>query len=626
MVIKLNQQDLPVYEGDDLGYRYGPSATKFRLWAPDAEAVSVHLYDSPEGGEPEPHLMAPDIGGTWVTRVPGDLRGRYYLFLLTRKGETREVMDPYAVAAGVDGHRAMVVNLRETDPPNWESHPRPLLTQPTDAVLYEIHVRDLTMHPESGVRQKGKFLGFAERGTRGPEGVKTGLDHLVELGVTHVHLLPIADFATVDERNPEEYNWGYDPQNYNLPEGSYATDPNGTARIWEFKQLVKSLHEAGLLVVMDVVYNHTYLGMSPFEAIAPEYFFRYDADGTLSNGSGTGNETASERPMVRKYIVDSVSFWAREYRVDGFRFDLMALHDMETMRAVREALDRIDPSIIIYGEPWTGGPSPLDPARRLTRGNQRGMGIAIFNDHFRSAIKGDNDGWSRGFATGDGADHLAIMRGVTGSIQFGPDLVDFALHPAESVNYVSSHDNLTLWDKLLRSNPEATEEVRVRMDLLCQAIVLTSQGIPFLHGGEELLRTKGGHHNSYKAGDEVNRLDWNQKADYPGVFEYYRSLIALRKAHPAFRLPTADLVRKHLTFLDSVPKPAVGFLLGDHAGGDLWRKILVVYNPSRHPMTLPLPPGTWEVAARGLRIGENLGFCTERAAVPPLSMLILFQA
>lgn len=632
LVLKRGVLDDPafVYTGDDLGHRYGTSGTRFRLWAPTVSGVEVLLYDGPTGGSPQAHPMRADAGGTWLAEIPGNLKDRYYTFRLLSGGTKAEVMDPYAVGAGINGNRALIVNLKETNPPGWETHRRPPFGPITDAVIYEVHVRDLSTHVSSGITDKGKFLGLAQGGTRGPGGVKTGLDHLVELGITHVHLLPPFDFASVDEARPDQFNWGYDPKNFNVPEGSYATDPNGTARITEFKQMVQALHQAGLRVVIDVVYNHTSVGASPFEEIAPHYYYRWDAAGRMANGSGTGNETASERPMMRKYIVDSVRYWATEYQIDGFRFDLMGLHDVETMRQVRQALDQIDPSIIVYGEPWTGGASPLEPSVRMGKGAQKGMNIAVFNDHIRNAIKGDNDGVIRGFATGAGALTMNIQRGVVGSIDFDNWIADFTRHPGESINYVSSHDNLTLWDKIANSNKVETAENRIRMDLLSQAIIFTSQGVPFMQGGEELLRTKGGNHNSYNAPDSVNQFDWSRKQKYRQVFDYYQGLIAIRRAHPAFRLTTAEAVRQHLQFLEPLPPNTVAFWLKDGAGGDSWRQIVVIYNPNQHEVEVKLPlPGAWQVAAHGTTAGNGpvagIKPVTATAKVPPISMMLLYQ-
>ncbi|HWI53558.1 MAG TPA: type I pullulanase [Symbiobacteriaceae bacterium] len=616
-----------IYTGNDLGHTYSPAATRFRLWAPTASGVCVALYDQPEGGTPINFTpLTIDQGGTWVAEVAGDLKHKYYTFVLQSAGNIVEVMDPYATGAGVNGDRALIFDWADTNPPGFAGHVRPAFGRHfTDAVLYEIHVRDLSTADNSGIRHKGKFLAFTETGTTGPLGVRTGLDHIKELGVTHVHLLPAFDFASTDETKANQFNWGYDPKNFNVPEGHYATDPNGIVRIREFKEMVQALHSHGLRVVMDVVYNHTFQGASPFESIAPTYYYRYDTTGNFSDGSGCGNETASERPMMRKYIVDSVRLWAQEYKVDGFRFDLMGLHDIETMKAVRAALDEIDPSIIVYGEPWTGGASALEAEHRMAKGKQQGLGVAVFNDHIRNAIKGDNDGALKGFATGSSSQLLNIERGIVGSIAYNSQVEDFALEPGEAINYVSAHDNLTLWDKIARSNAADSEEDRIKMDLLAQAIVFTSQGVPFIHGGEEMLRTKGGNHNSYNAPDYVNQLDWSRKAKYSQVFAYYKGLVALRRSHPAFRLPAAALIRRHLRFLEPLPPNTLAFRLTDHAGGDPWAEIIVIYNPNRDEVPVTLPEGTWQVGARGLTIGDGLGTVSGLARVPAISMMVLYR-
>ena len=618
-----------VYAGSDLGHTYTPTSTRFRIWAPTATGVELLLYDGPEAGEAEVHNLLPDQGGTWVTDLVGDLNGRHYTFRISTGSQQFEVLDPYAKAVGVNALRALVVNLRETDPPGWAGHRRPALTAPTEAIIYELHVRDFSSHPDSGIRHKGRYLAFTETGTRDPSGAATGIDHLKELGVTHVHLLPVQMFATVDERQPDaQYNWGYDPKAYNVPAGAYATDPNGVTRIREFKQMVQALHEAGIAVVMDVVYNHTFTGAHAFEAIAPFYYYRWDDSGQMSNGSGTGNETASERPMMRKFMVDSVTYWAKEYAIDGFRFDLMGLHDRETMRQIREALDAINPGIILYGEPWTGGPSVLDWSQRMVKGAQQGMRIGVFNDNLRNAIKGDNDGTGRGYATGDPWARENVQRGVVGATNYKLWVADFAKEPGESINYVSSHDNLTLWDKIANSNRDDPEEIRIAMDLLSQAIIFTSQGVAFMAGGEELLRTKGMNRNSYDAGDAVNWLDYTRKQKYPQVFRYYQGLIGLRRAHPALRLRTAEEIKAHLVFLES-PPDVIAFWLKEHAGGDPWANIVVIYNPGREPVQQLLPaPGVWLVAAAGDQIASEaapLPPAVDAVTVPPISMMLLYQ-
>lgn len=593
------------YAGSDMGAVYTPQATVFRIWAPTAQAVSVKLYERGRGGEADVYPMQRDVQGTWVREVSGDLHGRYYTYLVAHEAEEYEVVDPYARACGVNGERGMVVDLSRTNPPGWERDVRPPFRSFTDAVIYELHVRDFSIHPASGISSKGKFLGLVEPHTRGPDGVSTGLAHLQELGITHVHLLPVFDFASVDEEKPEsQYNWGYDPLHYNVPEGSYATDPyDGAVRIRELKAMVQGLHQAGIRVIMDVVYNHTARGIeSNFNRIVPGYYYRLRPDGLWSNGSGCGNELADEREMVRKFIVDSVTYWAREYHIDGFRFDLMGLHHIETMRAVRKALDEVDPSIIVYGEGWAAADSTLPGTVRALKENMPQLpGMAAFNDDLRDAIKGHVfhrhiPGFVQGKGSGD-----SVKPGIVGAvyhpqIDYGKGVRTrgpWALAPEQCINYVESHDNLTLWDKLADSCPYASEEERVRMHKLAAAVVLTSQGIPFIHAGQEFARTKYGEENSYQSPDRINRIDWARKVRYQEVFEYIRGLIALRRAHPAFRMRSAAEIQAKLTFLPMPEAEMVGYFLGPHAGGDPWGLIVVLFNANPKPVPVRLCPGRW---------------------------------
>jgi pullulanase len=422
-----------------------------------------------------------------------------------------------------------------------------------------------------------------------------------------VHLLPIQDFASVDELSPDGYNWGYDPFHFFVPEGSYSCDPESWAtRITEVKQMIHALHRAGLRVVLDVVYNHTYsTEESPLQMIVPGYYHRTDPAGMFTNGSGCGNELATERPMVRKLIVDSLKYWVREYHVDGFRFDLMALIDCDTMREIACELRAIEPSLLLYGEPWAGGPSGLCHTRMFTAGRQRSIGIGMFNDSFRNAIKGDNDGGRPGYATGAAGCEREIAKGVVASIRYSDGLSGFAQEPGECVNYVSCHDNLTLWDKIARSNAFDSKDDRISMDLLAQAIVLTSQGIPFLEGGAELLRTKRGNHNSYRAGDEINQFEWRRKHEFRQVFDYYRGLIALRRAHPAFRMITSAQVRSALKFIPGPPNTVL-FELDGSACGDEWGSIVVIYNANRHDVEIALPTqGEWSIVVAGRQAGTS---------------------
>ena len=635
----------PTYLGPDLGLTWrGPLAT-LRVWAPTAQALTLRLYTAGTGGPAQAaHAMRRAEGGTWTYSLPSGTTGFYTVQATIGGVKKAEVADPYAHAVGVNGQRGAVLNPALAQPPGWPNDLRPALKQATDIVIGEVHVRDLSMHPQSGIRHKGKFLGAAQVGTRGPAGVSTGLDHLVELGLTHVHLLPTNDFASVDEAAPvraNRYNWGYDPLNYSVPEGSYATDAADPAvRIREFKQLVENLHGQGLRVVLDVVYNHTAdAARSAFEQLVPGYYYRHNPDGTLSNATACGNEVASERPMVRKLIVESVAYWAREYHADGFRFDLMGVLDIETMRAVRVALDQQDHSIFLYGEGWTAGPSPLPEARRAVKANMARLPrIAAFGDELRDGVKGHYARQAEpGFASGQPGLEESVKFGIvaaTPHAQLDYAKVNYsqapwATDPGQALNYVACHDDRVLWDKLAVANPGASEAELIQMDLLSNVIVFTAQGVPFLPVGDEFLRTKGGASNSYNLPDSVNQIDWGRKARYAQVFDFYRRLIALRRAHPAFRLPTAALVQQHLEFLPGPPPGTVAYQLKDHAGGDAWRTIVVLLNGNRTAASIPVPAGKYRVVLRGNQIdAQGLGQVEATGAavqLPASSAMILVQ-
>ncbi len=635
----------PTYNGPDLGLTWrGPQAT-LRVWAPTAEALHLRLYAAGTGGPARANYrMSRAEGGTWTYALPAGTTG-FYTVQATIGGRLRaEVADPYAHAVGLNGQRGAVLNPATAQPPGWPDDLRPALKQATDIVIGEVHVRDLSMHPQSGIREKGKFLGLAQLGTRGPAGVRTGLDHLLELGLTHVHLLPTNDFASIDEAQPvgaNRYNWGYDPLNYSVPEGSYATDAADPAvRIRELKQLVENLHGEGLRVILDVVYNHTAdAGRSAFEQLVPGYYYRQNPDGSLSNATACGNEVASERTMVRKLIVESVAYWAREYHADGFRFDLMGVLDIETMRAVRIALDQQDHSIFMYGEGWTAGPSPLPETRRAVKANiARLPRVAAFGDELRDGIKGHYARQTEpGFASGQPGLEESVKFGVvaaTAHPQLDYTKVNYskapwAASPDQAINYVACHDDRVLWDKLTVANPGASEAELIRMDLLSNTIVFTSQGVPFLPVGDEFLRTKGGSSNSYNQPDSVNQLDWARKAKYLPVFDFYRRLIALRRAHPAFRLPTAELIQQHLEFLPNLPAGTIAYRLKDHAGGDGWQNIVVVFNGNRTAVNVPVPVGKYTVVLRGDQLNEKgldqLNQTGAPVPVPASSALILVQ-
>ncbi len=594
------------YDGNDLGVVYSPERTAFRLWAPTASEARVKLYPDGENEHGEEHVMTRAESGTWTLTVERDLEQVYYTFFVRVGSNWNEAVDPYARAVGINGDKGVILDLCKTNPPHWTPD-KPSFASSTDAIIYEVHVGDFSNHPESGIRHKGEYLGFTETGTRGPKGILTGLDHLKHLGITHVQLLPVQDFAkaSVDEaksatpgQENRQYNWGYDPKNFNAPEGSYASDPfQPGIRIRELKQAVQAVHEQGLRVILDVVYNHVYDGyIAPFTKLVPGYYLRYRKDGSFSNGSGCGNDCASERYMMSKYIIDSVVYWATEYHVDGFRFDLMGLLDVDTMNEIRRRLDEVDPTILILGEGWVME-TELQEERRANL-QQAGMmpGIAHFNGELRNALKGDIfKPELPGFVSGGKGFEKDIMKGVVGSISYNNEIRGFAAEPSQSVNFAECHDNHTLWDKLSSSSAGVSENERRRMQRLAAGIVLTSQGIPFIHAGQEFLRTKDGLGNSYQAPPEVNQLDWSRCAAYQDEVEAMRELIELRKRHLAFRLKTAEEVSRHLHF-EPAAESAVAFTLRDHAGGDPARHLYTLYHASSASQRFRLPGlGKWEV-------------------------------
>ncbi len=640
--------EYPVYEGEDLGLTYTSEQSTFKLWSPPAEEVRLHLYEAGIGGEPlETLAMERGEQGVWIANFKEDLKGKFYAFQVKINGEWQnEVPDPYVKAVGVNGNRGMVIDLDETDPEGWANDQRPPLASPTDVIIYEIHFRDISVAENSGIKNKGKFLGLTETGTKSPAGESTGLDHIKEMGVTHVHILPSFDFKTIDETKLEEnnYNWGYDPKNYNVPEGSYSTDPyDGAVRIREFKQMVKALHDSGIRVVLDVVYNHTGdTEASIFNQLVPGYYYRQREDGSFSDASACGNETASERPMMRKFIIESVKYWVNEYHIDGFRFDLMGIHDKETMNQVSAAVQAIDPSIIVYGEGWTASDSPLPVDQMALKATTYELNnIAAFSDDIRDAIKGHVfTHEDKGFVSGKPGLEESIKFGVVASTehpQIDYDTINYstapwAKHPTQTVTYVSCHDNHTLWDRLAISAAEASEADRIKMHKLAATIVLTSQGMIFLHAGSEMLRTKNGVENSFDSPDSINQMDWSRKTKYKGMVEYFKGLIALRKNHPAFRMTTTEQLQKHLRFLEfKHPENFVGYIISDNANGDAWKEILVIFNGNPHQRELYLPEGEWSVVLDGEQINEagirsELGGEEEAPImIPAISAMIFFQ-
>ncbi len=570
--------EYPTYNGDDLELTVDASGTHFRLWSPKAQEARVNLYDNGHTGKPYRTLeMKPDPdNGTWNASVPQKLYGKFYTFQINWNGEWKnETPGVWAKAVGVNGKRAAIIDFATTDPQGWQNDKGPKVDNFSDVIVYEMHHRDMSMHPSSGIANKGKFLALTEKGTTSPSGEKTGIDHLKELGITHVHILPSYDYNSVDEANLQNnvYNWGYDPQNYNAPEGSYSTNPSDPAtRVREMKEMVKALHDAGIGVIMDVVYNHTAENDgSNFELTAPGYYHRHWDDGRYSDASGCGNETASDLQQMRDYIINSTKYWADEYHIDGFRFDLMAIHDTETMNQVAAELKKINPSIFVYGEGWTAGDSPLAVERRALKENVSKMtGIAVFSDDIRDAVKGHyTNAADRGFATGKPGQEETVKIGIVAATNHPQ--VDFskgnnskfayAASPEMIVNYVSCHDDLCLTDKLHHSMEGEPEKNMLEAAKLAQTIVFTSQGTPFMFAGEEVFRDKKGVHNSYNRPDSVNAIDWNNKSKYRDQFDYYKELTALRKAHPAFRMTSAEEIAKNLVFdkIDSAKTPNLIF-------------------------------------------------------------------
>lgn len=635
-------QDYPVYKGTDLGVSYTPQKSTFKIWAPKASAVKLRLYLAGAGGEPisTVNLNKTDQG-VWYTSINSNIKNQYYTFQVLQDDKwLLERPDIYAKAVGINGGRGMVIDLPSTNPSKWADDKRPLLKNFTDIIIYELHVRDLSMDPNSGIKHKGKFVGLIETGTKSIEGESTGLDHIKELGVTHIHLLPSFDFNSVDESKPalNEYNWGYDPLNYNVPEGSYATNPYlGSVRIAEFKQMVKTLHANGLRVILDVVYNHTANRESNFNQSAPQYYYRQNKDGGYSDATGCGNETASEREMMRKFMVESVTYWAKEYHLDGFRFDLMGVHDIETMNDISAALHKIDPTIFIYGEGWTAGASPLPEEQRAVKKNTFRLNkIAAFSDDIRDGLRGPfGDVHAKGFVSGAKEWSESVKFGIVASTkhpQVNYNAVNYskepwAAEPDQTITYASCHDDNTLFDRLKIANPEASEEELIKMDKLSNAVVLTSQGVSFLHAGAEMLRTKQGVANSYKSPDSINQLDWSRKTKYKDVYNYYRGLIALRKNHPAFRMPTAKMIQDHLKFLDTADPLLIAYQLADNANNDTWKNIVVLLNGSHEAKTIKIPDGSWTLVGNSNEINEKgiKKIDSPEVVIPATTAMILYK-
>ena len=575
---------------------YSPRQTEFSFWSNAAEQMEVRIYDEGQGDEVECIKVVPLTKGSndfWKATVKGDWAGQFYTIRSYQNGEwSAESPGIFAKAVSVNGQRAAILDWKTTSPEGWEKDVRPDMTDPTDIVVYETHLRDYTMAPNSGIEQKGKFLGMTE---------EKAIQHLKQLGITHLQILPFFDYGSIDETalDQNKYNWGYDPVNYNVPDGGYSTNPYDPAcRIRETKQMIQALHKAGIRVVMDVVYNHTYDVMGcALGRVVPKYFYRLNPDGTYANGSGCGNETASDHEMYRQFMVESVCYWAREYHIDGFRFDLMGIHDQETMKAIRAALDKIDPTIVTYGEGWAAM-SPAYPYEELAmkQWTYKMPRVGAFSDDIRNALIGSPFDHERGFASGNPASCKDVMRGLIACPEWSGE-------PMQHVSYITCHDNYCLRDRIDIStkgegkNKGESEQTKLRMNKLAQTAVLVSQGMSFLYGGEELYRSKRGIDNSYQSPDSINIIPWENKEKYADLFNYYCQMIAIRRAHKGFRLGTAELVKEHVTFLDTPDEQVIGYYIHDLQGIDSAKSLIVLLNGGDKAQQVEIPEGKYILLA-----------------------------
>ena len=637
-------EDYPVYKGEWEEMVYSPSSTHFALWAPTAQEVRVMLYEQGLGGSAYQMLpMEEETDGMWKVKADGDLNGKFYTFNVkvndTWLGDTPGVM---AKAVGVNGDRAAIIDLDTTDPQGWDADKRPPMKSFSDMIIYEMHHRDFSVDTVSGIKNRGKFLALTEKGTSTYLGEKTGIDHLKELGVTHVQILPSFDFATVDETRLDkpQYNWGYDPKNYNVPEGSYSTDPyKPDVRIREFKQMVMALHQAGIRVIMDVVYNHTAVAEgSNFERTVPGYFYRHTEDGKFADASGCGNETASERAMMRRFMVESVCYWVNEYHIDGFRFDLMAIHDIETMKEIRAALDKIDPTIYIGGEGWAAkAPQLPEDQIALKKNIARMPGIAAFSDEFRDSLRGAWGDDSKGaFLIGKRGFSEGVKFGLAGGIvhpQVQTDSVNgplrnWAGEPAQMISYMSCHDDMCITDRIRATMPGASVQEQDALLKLGMTAVMTSQGIPFIFAGDEVMRSKFGVANSYASPDSINAIDWRNKTAHRDLFDYTCGLIAVRKAHPAFHLGSASLVGKCLEYLETPSDNVVAFRINGKPEGDTWLNTTVVLNADTAPAEIAVPEGKYWIVCRDGKIDPVMGLGVlngNKLVVAPRTAMIVHQ-
>lgn len=625
--------DIRFYTDEALGIEYQKENTTFRLWSPAASMVNVLVYENGDAEvkeKPRRYEML-ERNGLWQVTVKGNLKGLFYNYEVKIYDSINEAADPYAKACGVNGLRSAIIDMKATDPAGFAACSGPRVKNYTDAIIYEASVRDMSVHPDSGIKNKGKFLGLTEDLTVSSKNITTGLAHILELGVTHVQFMPIFDFSyeSVNEKHPYKYNWGYDPQNYNIPEGSYASDPYDTiSRIYELKNMIYKFHKHGIGIIMDVVYNHIFkYENSNLEKIFPGYYFRQYDDGTYCNGTGCGNDIASEKSMVRRFITDSLIYWVQEYKVDGFRFDLMGILDKETMNSIYEVLKEKFGEIIMYGEGWYMNTNLKDEDKANMNNSYAMEHIGFFNDCMRDVLKGTVfNSTEKGFVSGREGLEASLKFSLQGCSVSGTNRNPIFSSPMQCVNYSSCHDNYTLWDKLKLSCPEASEETLKDMSKLADGIVLTSMGVPLIYSGSEFCRTKNGIENSYNSTDAINWMDWNRKYNFMDVFQYYKGLIALRKAHSAFRLSNNAQLLQHMDYIYTGTASAA-FILKNHAGGDSWENIIVIYNGSKNTIHVPLPNGAWQVVVDKHTAGTTSLYpiSNNTAAVEPVSMMVMYS-
>ena len=605
---------------------YAPEKTTFTFWSSVADKMEVRLYNTYDASEFEVITLHEQEGDYWTATIKGDQVGKFYTVCSYQGGEWgQESPGIFAKAVSVNGQRAAIIDMQATDPEGWENDQRPAMADPTEVVVYETHMRDFTIDATSGIANKGKFIAFTEQGTKTAEGLASGIDHLKELGITHIQILPMYDYGSIDETTLDlnKYNWGYDPVNYNVPEGGYSTNPYDPAtRIREAKAMIQALHAAGIRVVMDVVYNHTFsVEGCALGRVVPQYFYRMNEDGTYANGSGCGNETASDKEMMRQFMVESVCYWAREYHIDGFRFDLMGIHDQETMRQIRAALDEIDPSILTYGEGWAAS-SPAYPYEQLAmkQWTYTMPRVGAFSDDIRNALIGSPFDHHRGFASGNTASRDAVRYGLVAC-------PDWSGEPMQHVSYITCHDNYCLRDRIEVAAAEETEATKLRMNKLAQTAVMVSQGMTFFYGGEELFRTKQGVENSYQSPDSINVIEWTNKQTYGDLYAYYREIIKIRRQHKGFRLGTAELVKNHVEFPETTQEGLIIYRIKDLQGIDTASSLVVLLNGTAEAMEVEVPQATYTMLAQDAQANANGMGTIEggKVQVAPYSATILAE-